>query len=201
MFAEVGRRMGFAHAFAWDGPGSIFREHAARSGFENDGERAFNIARLSETDEAGYETMTPRRWPLQDGCSDSGSAGRLFAAGGFSTSDHLARFVATPYHHLHRTNARPFVLNTGRIRDQWHTMTRTGSVPRLMTHAPEPTVAINPADAARLGLAPGDLTRIETDAGAAVLPVAVTPAQRVGELFVPMHGPMRTPPRDRSDAS
>ncbi len=66
-------------------------------------------------------------------------------------------------------------------------MTRTGRVPRLMTHAPEPTVALNPADAARLDLASGDLAHIETNAGATVLRVAVTAAQRPGELFVPMH--------------
>jgi len=188
MFAEVARRMGFADSFAWSGPGAIFREHAALSGFENDGERAFDIATLGETDEAAYEAMAPLRWPLQAGRSAyNSSAGRLFANGGFSTSDHRARFVATPYRGPDHMQARPFVLNTGRVRDQWHTMTRTGRVPRLMTHAPEPTIAIHPADAARLGLAAGDLARVETDAGAALLPVAVTAAQRAGELFVPMH--------------
>ena len=114
-------------------------------------------------------------------------AARLFADGHFSTPDGRACFVPTPYRALPASNQRPFLLNTGRVRDQWHTMTRTGRVPRLMTHAPEPTVALNPADAARLYLAPGDLARIETAAGATLLRVAVTEAQRPGELFVPMH--------------
>jgi assimilatory nitrate reductase catalytic subunit len=221
MFAEVARRMGFAAAFAWDGPAAIFREHAALSGFENAGDRVFDIGALAAGGDADYEQMPPRRWPLpscavtaapavtadvsasptppvmageacHDGWSgdtrdDGEDAGRLFADGGFSTPDGRARFIPTPYRGLISSATYTLLLNTGRVRDQWHTMTRTGSVPRLMAHAPEPTVALNPADAARLDLATGDLARIETDAGAAVLRVAVTPAQRPGEVFVPMH--------------
>jgi assimilatory nitrate reductase catalytic subunit len=190
MFAEVARRMGFVDAFAWDGPAAIFREHAALSGFENLGTRAFDITALAEGDDAAYDRMAPRRWPLpvtagRDAMAPEG--GRLFGAGGFSTPDRRARFVPTPCLDLAGVGARPFLLNTGRVRDQWHTMTRTGRVPRLMAHAPEPTVALNPADAALLGLTPGDLARIETDVGASTLRVAVTTAQRPGEIFVPMH--------------
>jgi assimilatory nitrate reductase catalytic subunit len=167
--------MGFADAFAWDGPGAIFREHAALSGFENCGDRAFNIAAMASGDEA-YDAMEPRCWPHD---------GRLFADGGFSTPDRRARFVPTPY--LPQRFARPFVLNTGRVRDQWHTMTRTGRVPRLMTHTPEPTVTLHPIDAARQGLEQGDLARIETETGNIVLRVAVSATQRPGELFAPLH--------------
>ena len=183
MFAQVARRMGFGGAFDWDGPAAIFREHAALSGFENAGSRKFDIAAMAELDDPAYDRMQPRRWPLSDGAQ----AGRLFADGDFSTPDRRARFVPTPCRAFMSTNARPFVLNTGRVRDQWHTMTRTGRVPRLMTHAPEPTVALHPTDAAHLGLAADDLARIETDHGAAVLRVTVTAVQRAGETFVPMH--------------
>jgi assimilatory nitrate reductase catalytic subunit len=175
MFTEVARRMGFADAFAWDGPAAIFREHAALSGFENHGERVFNIA-TAAPDGDDYDAMAPRRWPRE---------ARLFANGGFSTPDQRARFVPTPYRAQPPT--RPFVLNTGRVRDQWHTMTRTGRVPRLMTHTPEPTVTLNPADAATLGLAQGDLAHIETDAGNSMLRVALSDGQRRGEVFAPMH--------------
>jgi assimilatory nitrate reductase catalytic subunit len=175
MFSEVARRMGFAHAFAWDGPSAIFREHAALSRFENRGDRAFNIGALASDDDA-YDAMEPRCWPHD---------GRLFADGGFSTPDRRARFIATPYRSQRFT--RPFKLNTGRVRDQWHTMTRTGSVPRLMTHTPEPTVTLHPVDAARLGLEQSDLARVETDTGDIVLRVAVCGTQRPGELFAPMH--------------
>jgi assimilatory nitrate reductase catalytic subunit len=193
MFAEVARRMGFAPAFAWDGPAAIFREHAALSHFENDGARAFDIAAMAPDDDAGYEQMAPQLWP-------AGSE-RLFGDGGFSTPDGRARCIPTPYRALSAPTlasptlpsptlpspTRAFLLNTGRVRDQWHTMTRTGRVPRLMTHTPEPTLALNPADAARLDLASGDLARVATDAGHAVLRVAVTTAQRPGTVFAPMH--------------
>ena len=179
MFAEVARRMGFAHAFAWDGPAAIFREHAALTGFENHRERVFDIAPLAHNDDDAYAEMAPCRWPLR--------ASRPFVDGGFSTPDRRARFVPTPYRGLSRNSAGPFLLNTGRVRDQWHTMTRTGHVPQLMMHTPEPMVALNPADAVRLDLAEGDLARIETDTGNVVLRVTVTAAQRPGELFVPMH--------------
>ena len=80
---------------------------------------------------------------------------------------------------------RPLLLNTGRSRDQWHTMTRTGGVPRLMTHAPEPVLDLAPADAA--GLADGDLVAVESRFGKAFARVRVTDAQRPGEAFLPMH--------------
>ena len=185
MFTELARRMGFGHAFSWDSPAAIFREHAALSGFENDGERAFDISALTALDDLAYDRMKPSRWPLPAGETEEGN--RLFANGGFSTPDRRARFIPTPYRSLAPTHARPFLLNTGRVRDQWHTMTRTGRVARLMTHAPQPTVAVNPADAARLDLSNGDLARIETNAGSVLLPVSVHASQRPGELFIPMH--------------
>src|SRR5918912_4598213 len=81
----------------------------------------------------------------------------------------------------------PFVLNTGRIRDQWHTMTRTGRVPRLMAHTAEPFIAVNPEDAARLGIAEGGLVRMQTRVGSAILKARVVPEQRPGDVFAPMH--------------
>jgi assimilatory nitrate reductase catalytic subunit len=79
------------------------------------------------------------------------------------------------------------VLNTGRVRDQWHTMTRTGHVAQLAAHTPEPTVAINPLDAATLGIEAGGLARISSEKGAVLLRVESTHAQRRGEIFAPMH--------------
>jgi anaerobic selenocysteine-containing dehydrogenase len=72
-------------------------------------------------------------------------------------------------------------------RDQWHTMTRTGRVPRLMTHVKEPLLDINPQDAARLGLGEGGLARVESRYGSVVLRVRLSSDQRCGEVFAPMH--------------
>ena len=81
----------------------------------------------------------------------------------------------------------PLVLNTGRVRDQWHTMTRTGRLPRLMAHQREPMLDIHPADAARLHLGDGGLARIESPHGATVLPVRLSNDLRQGEVFAPIH--------------
>jgi assimilatory nitrate reductase catalytic subunit len=185
MIAEVARRMGWADAFAWDSPAAVFREHAALSGFENDGRRVFDISALAALDDGGYDALRPVRWPLPAGAS--GAGGRLFATGGFPTADGRARLVPTPYGGRPRLSGMPFLLNTGRTRDQWHTMTRTGLVPALMAHASEPLLTMHPADAARTGLGQGDLARIETADGSALLRVDLRHTQRHGELFAPMH--------------
>ena len=81
----------------------------------------------------------------------------------------------------------PIALNTGRLRDQWHTMTRTGNVPRLMANAPEPVVDLHPADAAAHRLKDGDLAHLSTRYGLARAKVRITDAQRPGQAFLPMH--------------
>ncbi len=190
MLSEVARRMGWASAFRYRNPADIFREHAALSGFENDGDhrRVFDIGALATLDDAAYGRLAPVRWPLPRGGGASAD-GRLFAAGGFATADGRARFVATPWRPTaERPDARrPLLLNTGRVRDQWHTMTRTGRVARLMLHAEEPLLDIHPEDAARCGVDAGGLARIESRHGAAVLRVRLSREQRPGEVFAPMH--------------
>ncbi|HXC30262.1 MAG TPA: molybdopterin-dependent oxidoreductase [Stellaceae bacterium] len=185
---EVARRLGWGRAFAYRGPADIFREHAALSAFENDGGRLFDIAALAAFDDEAYDTLAPVQWPVSAGAVEGTS--RLFTKGkGFPTPDGKARFVATPYRALAEPAGAefPLVLNTGRVRDQWHTMTRTGSVPRLMTHRAEPFLEIHPNDAERYRLSVDGLARVETRHGASVLPVLVTSDQRPGEVFVPMH--------------
>ncbi len=81
----------------------------------------------------------------------------------------------------------PLILNSGRIRDQWHTMTRTGAVPRLMQHISEPVVEVAPADATRYQLLEGELARVHSPNGVMVAKVTISAGQRPGSLFVPMH--------------
>jgi assimilatory nitrate reductase catalytic subunit len=181
-FAEVGRRMGWAEAFSWQSSAAIFREHAALSGHAKYGRRLFDISAMADLDDAGFETMQPFRWPLPAGAASEG--GRLFAQGGFSTPDGRARFVPTPYQSLPPVGLR---LNTGRVRDQWHTMTRTGLAPLLMSHTSEPMLAIHPVDAAAAGIGQGALTRLSTAEGDVLLRADLRHTQRHGEVFAPMH--------------
>jgi assimilatory nitrate reductase catalytic subunit len=131
--------------------------------------------------------MPPVQWPLP--AQGAPHTGRLFAAGGFSTPDRKARFVATPFRPVAaKTDRRnPFLLNTGRVRDQWHTMTRTGLVPRLMIHQEEPFLELHPHDAMKLCLEDGDLVRVQTEHASTILRAKPTAAQRIGEVFAPMH--------------
>jgi assimilatory nitrate reductase catalytic subunit len=182
MFAELARRMGWAEAFSWNSPSEIFREHAALSAYANNGGRMFDIGALATLTDADFHQLKPIQWPLPTAAS--GEGGRLFAAGGFPTQDGRAQVVPV---HYRRPQRSQFVLNTGRVRDQWHTMTRTGWVSQLAAHTPEPLVSINPLDATALGLAAGAMARIATEQGAVLLRVAPNHAQRRGELFAPMH--------------
>ena len=173
-------------AFTYDGPAAIFREHAALSGFENAGTRGFDIGGLAEICDADYDALAPVTWPIPV----SGPAGgRLFADGGFFTPDRKARFQPVGFRPPQAMAVAdfPFMLNTGRIRDQWHTMTRTGLASRLMSHIDEPRLALHPDDAACLGLDAGDLVRVATAKGDAVLRAEPSANQRPGDLFVAMH--------------
>ncbi|WP_036260454.1 nitrate reductase [Methylocapsa aurea] len=185
--SEVAKRMGFGEAFDYSGPADIFREHAALSGFENDGARSFDIGALAELSDAAYDALAPLQWPAPLG-APHGRA-RLFGDGRFFTPFRRARFAAIeePALAVAPTVEFPFLLNTGRVRDQWHTMTRTGLSPRLAGHAPDPFVEVNPADARRLDLVDGGFARVATAYGSAVLRVAVTEAQVPGRIFAPIH--------------
>ncbi|MEM7522093.1 MAG: molybdopterin dinucleotide binding domain-containing protein, partial [Pseudomonadota bacterium] len=92
------------------------------------------------------------------------------------------------------------VLNTGRNRDQWHTMTRTALSPRLSAHLAEPYVDIHPRDAKRLGVSPADLVCVENTTGRAILRAHITDAQQPGALFAPIHWSGQTAPAARVDA-
>jgi len=176
MVAEVAKAMGFEAGFAWEGPGGIFREHARLSAFENEGRRDFDIGAAADAD---YDALTPFQWGER----------RMFADGGFFTPDGRARLI--PVRHRPPVAVRsahyPFRLNTGRYRDQWHTMTRTGLSARLSGHRREPLIEIHPSDAAEAGLADGALVRVESRHGGYVGRLHATPAQRRGDLFLPMH--------------
>jgi assimilatory nitrate reductase catalytic subunit len=183
LFAGLGQRLGFGDAFAWETPAEVFAEHAALSSFENDGSRLFDIGGLAGLSGEAYDAMPPTRWPYPAGATTEG--GRLFAEGGFPTADGRARIVAIPVPDA--AKGAGFTLNTGRLRDQWHTMTRTGLVPNLMTHTPTAAVSLNPGDARAMRLHAGDPVEVETAHGRMVLPIAIEPGQRPHEVFVPMH--------------
>jgi assimilatory nitrate reductase catalytic subunit len=184
---EVARRLGFGAAFDFKSAADIFREHAALSAFENNGGRDFDIGALQSLSDEEFDGLSPVLWPAPTG--DSEPPQRFFAEGGFFTNDGRANFVSPeiPALRSETTAGRPLRLNTGRVRDQWHTMTRTGTSPRLGQHLPEPYVEVHPNDAIRFGVVDGGFARVVTDYGQCTLKVVVSERQQRGMLFAPIH--------------
>lgn len=196
--AELGRRLGWTDAFDYQGPAEIFREHAALSGIAGGFGRDFDISDLAQISDAGYGTLAPRRWPV----AGARQGGRFFATGGSFHPDGKLRMIPVRHRPPATRRARrfPFRLNTGRIRDQWHTMTRTALSPRLSAHLAEPFAEIHPQDAARLGIGPDSLVELSSPTGRAILRAQITDAVRPGDIFVPMHWTGETAPSARIDA-
>ena len=185
--SEVAKRLGFGAAFDFNSAADVFREHASLSAFENAGSRDFDIGALTSLSDEAFDQMAPVLWPVRSG--DAEPQQRFFAEGGFFANDRRARFVASavPVLRTETTAARPLRLNTGRVRDQWHTMTRTGMSPRLGQHLPEPFVEIHPSDATRYGVRDDGFARVVTDYGQCTLKVVVSERAQRGMLFAPIH--------------
>ena len=125
----------------------------------------------------------------------------MFADGGFFTPDAKARFVEVQVaSEAPAAPGFPLTLNTGRVRDHWHTMTRTGKSARLSQHCAEPFVEIHPLDAARHRIGDADLVRVSTGLGAILVRALITPRQQLGSVFVPMHWNDQFASRARVDA-
>lgn len=187
IITQMAQRMGFSAAFPYSNSAQIFREHARLSGFKNNGSRAFDISALAELSDAEYDALEPVQWPV-NAAATQGTL-RLFTDGKFYTPSGKARMVAiAPRLPAVEVDAAfPLVLNTGRIRDQWHTMTRTAKVPRLNAHVFEPYVQVQATDAQRFSLQDGGLARLASRHGSMLARIQVSDDQRPGSVFVPMH--------------
>lgn len=186
--SRVAGRMGRAEAFAYDSAHEIFVEHARLSALAAAAAaRAFDLGGLAALAVDEYDALEPVQWPVRAG--DALGTARLFGNGHFRHADSRARLEPTPPRAPAASPCErfPFVLNTGRIRDQWHTMTRTGRSARLAEHLPEPFVDVHDDDAAAAGLADGDLAQVRTPWGSSVLRVRTGGDVPRGTLFVPMH--------------
>jgi assimilatory nitrate reductase catalytic subunit len=187
IISQVAQRLGFRDAFAFRSSRDVFVEHARLSSTNNTGTRAFNIGGLASLNDDQYNELDPIQWPV----SFEGQPGtpRMLSEGHFYHPDRKARFIpTTPQTPINLTDAEyPLVLNTGRIRDQWHTMTRTGVAPRLTSHTPEPYVDMHAQDALLTGAKAGDLVRVATKWGSLIARLRVSGEMPRGMIFVPIH--------------
>jgi assimilatory nitrate reductase catalytic subunit len=184
--AEFGRRLELrlprrstrATLFPYPTPESIWLEHR-----ESTRGRDLDITGLS------YPLLdaAPHQWPFPEGAT----AGRvrLYEDGIFPTPDGKARFADVRYQPVAepRESRFPFSLTTGRLRDQWHGMSRTGTLGRLFGHVPEPVVQLHPQDLSRRQLADGDLVHVTSRRGSIVLPVQASAEIGLSQAFIAMH--------------
>lgn len=131
--------------------------------------------------------QAPQQWPMPAGARQ-GKA-RLYEDGVFPTADGKARFHAAPYQPLAEpVDARyPFSLTTGRLRDQWHGMSRTGTLGRLFSHAAEPRLHMHPQDMQRRGFSDGELVRVSSRRGALMVALLADDKLVPTRLFMAMH--------------
>ena len=129
----------------------------------------------------------PQQWPFADG-ANIGKA-RLYADGVFQKPDGKAQFVNAVYKGTaDKTDARhPLHLLTGRLRDQWHGMSRTGNVAQLYNHAEEPTIQMSSDDMMRRSIKNGDIVKVQNKRGSLILPVQMSDEVKPAQTFIAMH--------------
>jgi len=174
----MGRTPALPTLFPYPTPESVWNEHR-----ESTRGRDLDITGMSY---AQLEA-TPLQWPLPEGAANGKV--RLYEDGVFPTPTGRARFVAAPYTPVaeQREARYPFALTTGRLRDQWHGMSRTGTLGRLFGHVREPALHMHPQDMARRLLAEGDLVHITSKRGSILAPVQASTEVGLSQVFLPMH--------------
>lgn len=194
--SRVAKALGF-RGFDFKNSHDIFLEHARLSAYQNGSlsQRAdtpnfryFNLQGLTQLGFVEYQHLTPIQWPVWDK-QEVHQIGQLLSQGQFSHVDGKARLVPTiaadPVHAI--SAEYPLILNTGRIRDQWHTMSRTGLSASLSQHRAEPYCELHPQDALKYGLKDAELVEVKSAWGSCVLRVQFSQNMRRGQIFAPIH--------------
>ena len=184
IICDVAKRMGWGEAFNYTSPADIFREYAALSGKTAALGRDFDISGLADITDTEYTELAPTFWPAP---KSPRADTRFFAKGGFYHPDGLARMLPVSSPSQSKRHTDKLHLNTGRIRDQWHTMTRTGKSARLSQHTPEPIVEIHSENAREIGVSNGDLVEITRDGANVIVRCVISSGAQPGSVFVPMH--------------
>ncbi|MDG1922711.1 MAG: molybdopterin-dependent oxidoreductase [Glaciecola sp.] len=192
---DVAKAMGYQEGFNFVHPVEVFNEHAALSGYRNSSDtqhantiiRDFDISGLASLTEQQYDNLLPIQWPVNNqypqGCS------QMFADKVFFTPSKKAQFVSVQVNLPQQlpNDAYPLILNSGRMRDQWHTMTRTGKSSALAQHTQASFIALSPQDATQYGVADNDLIRLSSPYGEVIANAQVVNDQAIGQVFMPIH--------------
>ncbi|MGY0581717.1 MAG: nitrate reductase [Paraglaciecola chathamensis] len=199
IICDVAKKMGFTSGFNYSHPREIFDEYCGLTAEKNNGSRDLDLSGLRGLTPAQYDNLAPIQWPVNKANPDG--VKRMFTDGRYFTASKKAQFIALqPKAPQQLTSAKyPHVLNSGRVRDQWHTMTRTGTSADLTSHIGHASVSMNQKDALQLGVEQGDLLALSSKVSASasesqsmsqsqvILPVKIDDGQRKGEFFAPIH--------------
>jgi len=179
IIVRFAHKMGFGHAFDYASSSEIYDEHVRLTKGTNVDMSGLSHERL--------RTKGTIQWPVPTVTSEG--TPRLFADGHFYTPSRKAQIktVADENQSEALSDIHPLVLTTGRIRDQWHTMTKTGRVNKLTQHLPKAFLEIHPQDAAERGIKNGDITVVQNGRGYVQVPAKITNDIRPGVVFLPMH--------------
>ncbi|CAH7152287.1 Nitrate reductase [Vibrio chagasii] len=198
---EVAQKMGFKEQFDYRHEGEIFKEYCEMTALGNETGKARDLCLigLTQLDEKGYGELTPQQWPVLEYQPEIIEQ-RMFTDGEFFTESGKAQFVAVEHDKpIADTSVEfPLIMNTGRIRDQWHTMSRTGLAAGLGEHTPEPFVAMHPDTVAELGLDEFGLdafnhatinpvVKVRSAQGECQARLVVTKEMRREQVFMPIH--------------
>ena len=184
IISEVAKNMGFGCAFDYQSEADIFREYAQMTTLGQ--QRLLDLSGLTGLSAQQYHQMAPQQWPVM---KQNQPTARLFTGGVFATPSGKAQFIATDF----RTTAKakcslyPLLLNTGRVRDHWHTMTRTGLSARLSEHINEPYLALSEHDALLFDIKQQGLVKVSSELGSILLRARISNEYRQGEVFTPFH--------------
>ncbi|MGF1726541.1 molybdopterin-dependent oxidoreductase [Photobacterium nomapromontoriensis] len=209
IISEIGKRMGYPTAFNYRHEGEIFNEYAAMTTLSNDlnhhnqrgsrhhihpaksqasssTPRLLNLQGLINLSPQQYHQLSPQQWPVYL-CNQPTT--RLLSNGQFLTPSGKGQFIATPFQQPASSPCQqyPLILNTGRIRDHWHTLTRTGLSARLSEHISEPFITLHPLDAESYDLKSGQLAQLSSHYGQACLRVKISQDSHIGHAFAPFH--------------
>jgi ferredoxin-nitrate reductase len=178
VFAEVGRRLGFTEQFQFADAAAVFAEYRELTRGRPCDQTGMSHEKLAEA---------PLQWPHPD--TGSISSERLYTNHRFNTPDGRARFAAYHSKGLAEppSSDYPFILTVGRLYGHWHTMTRTGRIPKIQQMHPNPFIEIHPRDAEKLGIQEGEAVEVRSRRGKASFPAVVTKGITPGTVFVPMH--------------
>ncbi|MEO9495592.1 MAG: nitrate reductase [Vibrio splendidus] len=195
MIKEVAQKMGHQHTFDYRHEGQIFEEYCQMTGLDNtDGKRRdLCLIGLTKLDDKGYSELKPQQWPVLELQQDIVNK-RMFTDGEFFTKSGKAQFVAVE-HALPLTTSSPdypLIMNSGRVRDQWHTMSRTGLASSLGDHTPEPFIAVHPETAKKFGLETStnqtnQVVKVKSAQGESQARLVLTQEMRKEQVFMPIH--------------